>query len=512
MANKRLEKSPRNLAEIMFYLSLDPCPACGYLGAVGETKETILRAEPDEPSEKLFIAICPRCADERGVIYSSEGMDDWLATLGELGGASPSRIISPPRFLAELRRLDDLVPPDPTMASHTEYFAALSAAHRCWKCSKELLKFLGPGDDEVPPQHFWSDDDHAARNADPSAYRRTYLERLLETCHRQLDRYRAERPRYEALKAAHEAANPPPRPPAFSKASLEAHRLWARSPEKGPVVGQQLVAEDVAQPGARLGAQDLSGSIVTRADLTGADLSSADVHAVRWTDVDLSKARLGSALLHSSKLVRCRFTSAGLGLVSLGDSILEDCDFSGADLNRSTWFRSDVARCRFDGARVGDARLDHAVVVDCSFRGASFATTFDKVYGTAARAWFIRCDLRDVDWTGRWFYNTVFVDCLFAGGHGTPHGFQDIHLIRCALEPGGPPVGVADLAALLAIPPEHIIDLPDKQPRANERPYTRHGVDAKGPYIDYVQEHSPLLLAERARDPRAPFPVPFKTP
>jgi hypothetical protein len=509
MSHEELRATPRSNAEVVFYLTLDACPRCGYLGWVDKVVQSNVPTEPDEPAKHLLIASCPTCGNERGAIFTSKDMDDWLANLGELGGAAPSRIISPPRFLVHARQLEALAPPTPTMESHVEYFVGKAASIRRWRCAKELLKFLRDGEDSIAADYFQSPEDLAARNERPQDYTRAYLEQLLTTTRQQVDAYKAEGPRFKAMKAVWDAANPPPRPPAFSKESLDAHRTWARSPADGPPAGQQLVAEDVAQPNARLGAQDLSGSVVTRADLTGADLSSADVHAVRWTDVDLSRARLGSALLHSSKWVRCRFVEAGLALASVGDSILEDCDFSRAALPRSTWFRADLARCRFDGAQIADARFDHAVIVDSSFRGASFATVFDPIHGGAARAWFIRCDLRDIDWTGRWFYDTVFVDCLFGGAHGTAHGFQNIHLLRCALDPGGPALTVPELATMLHVPAERFIDAPDKKPRANERSYARKGVDAKGPYTRYTEEHSPLLLAERARDPKAPFPVPW---
>jgi uncharacterized protein YjbI with pentapeptide repeats len=509
MIELELSEAPRSNHEAAFLLSLRACPQCGELADVDTVRSARLASEPAEPERDLVTAACSACGHERRVTFPDGDRVGWLADPAILGREGPSRLISPPQFLAELHRLAALVPATPTHVTHDEYLRDRRRVYRMTLCANELLRFLHDGADAIAEEHFRTAAARDARDAAPDDYRRPQLEALHAAVHQQLDAYRAEGPRFKAMKAAWDAANPPPRPPAFSKESLDAHRTWARSPADGPPAGQQLVAEDVAQPNARLGAQDLSGSVVTRADLTGADLSSADVHAVRWTDVDLSRARLGSALLHSSKWVRCRFVEAGLALASVGDSIVEDCDFSRAALPRSTWFRADLARCRFDGAQIADARFDHAVIVDSSFRGASFATVFDPIHGGAARAWFIRCDLRDIDWTGRWFYDTVFVDCLFAGAHGTAHGFQNIHLLRCALDPGGPALTVPELATMLHVPAERLIDAPDKKPRANERSYARKGVDAKGPYTRYTEEHSPLLLAERARDPKAPFPVPW---
>lgn len=511
MIELTLSEFPRSRDEAAFLLSLRPCPGCGRVQAVDEVRLEPRAVQEGESTEVIFTVACQGCGAKRAIVFPRRRNIPALSDPSILGRSGCSPVISPPQFLAELRRIATVAPKVPQHSTYDDYLADRLLVYRMTVCANELLRFLGEGDDAIADEHFRTPEARAARDACPEDYRRAQLEATHAEAHAWLDRYRAEGPRYLAMKAAYEAANPPPRPPAFSKASLDAHRRWARSPVDGPPVGEQLVAEDVAQPGARLAAQDLTGSIVTRADLTGADLSSADIHAVRWTDVDLSRARLASAAMHSSRWVQCRFVEAGLSLATLGDSTFEDCDFAGATLNRSTWFRADVARCCFDGAMIGDARFDHAVVVDSTFRGASFATVRDNGSGSAARAWFIRCDLRGIDWTGRWFYNTVFVDCLFGGAHGTPDGFQDIHLIRCALEPGGPPLDVPQLAALLSIPPDRVIDAPDKKPLANERSYARKGVDAKGPYTAFVQEHSPLLLAERARDPNAPFPTPWLT-
>jgi hypothetical protein len=225
--------------------------------------------------------------------------------------------------------------------------------------------------------------------------------------------------------------------------------------------------------------------------------------------VKLAGANLGSFNIAGSELTGCDLSQASLGLTVLGDSLIHDCSFAGVRADRSAWYRCDVTASDFEGAVFGQAAFDNAVFADCSFRGASLAMDPKGVMGSAHRAWFYRCDFRDVDWTGRLLYQVVFIDCWFGGARGTPQQVQDVIVHGCTLDPDGPPLTLHDLVRLWRFPVEKLTDNADKQPRADPRSRSRHVVEDGQPVTYHEQVTSPLILAESARNPSYPVPVPF---
>lgn len=95
-------------------------------------------------------------------------------------------------------------------------------------------------------------------------------------------------------------------------AKLEAHAKWLNTRYTGHVEGER----------ANLTGADLTGADLTRANLTGADLTGAD----------LTRAYLTGADLTGANLTRSNFTDAYLTGADLTDANLTDANFTEADL------------------------------------------------------------------------------------------------------------------------------------------------------------------------------------
>lgn len=101
--------------------------------------------------------------------------------------------------------------------------------------------------------------------------------------------------------------------------------------------------EDVAQPLSTEASNDpdradLSGAVLTKADLQGADLSFADLDGADLTGADLTQARLNGTNLAGADL-----TSAKLIQADLSGAELENTDLSTADLTLAKFWFADFA-------------------------------------------------------------------------------------------------------------------------------------------------------------------------
>lgn len=502
----------RSYAEMALFMDIHACPACGCRTF---SDDDYGRYEADDGrSRKAQWGRCHGCNARRRFTFDVPGFLNWEPTEQrpwDIGDQGPSAIIEPHEFVETAARLKHAIKADPSNLDYPTYKESYRSLRRALICFNEALRFIPHGADEIPAEAFRTPAAQASRVAARERYSRSSLETEYQRLLAIFAVYAADTEHFNALAAAHAAANPPPPPPPFSKESLEAHRQWAQAAE-GTSAGRRLEATDTAQPGADLNAQSLEGSILTRVDLTGADLGFSTAHHVRWTDVKLTRARISNAHLYSSILTRCDFTGATLGITRLGDSRIEDCSFARAQMDRSSWYRSDVARCDFRGAVFGQSAFDHAVFVDCDFRGASLAMDPDGVMGTMKRPWFYRCDFRDVDWSGRWLYQCVFVDCLFAGARGTPREVSTILPFGCSLDPAGGPgnVTMADLLRVWQVPPNHVYYTPENVPRAEFRTLQRDILRDGKPVTQTYEDWSPLIQAELERDPTSPRPVPWR--
>ncbi|MBN6039986.1 pentapeptide repeat-containing protein [Amycolatopsis sp. 195334CR] len=140
---------------------------------------------------------------------------------------------------------------------------------------------------------------------------------------------------------------------------------------------------------ADLSGADLTGANLFRADLSGANLMRADLTESDLTFVDLTDAQLGEANLTAVLLLKVNLTGAHLGGADLTRSLLGDADLtdarlrgadlteadlggtnltraelSGADLSGASLGREDWARARLNGARWDDQTVWPAGIGD----------------------------------------------------------------------------------------------------------------------------------------------------
>jgi uncharacterized protein YjbI with pentapeptide repeats len=97
------------------------------------------------------------------------------------------------------------------------------------------------------------------------------------------------------------------------------HGLWL----KGEPAGRK----------ANLSGADLSEADLTWADLSGADLRRADLSGADLREADLSKARLTGADLSEANMSKARLIGAGLRKARLSGADLTGADLIGADLS-----------------------------------------------------------------------------------------------------------------------------------------------------------------------------------
>jgi hypothetical protein len=127
----------RSFAEMKFATSLAPCPSCGSMVA----PKTDLHG-----ADTLWTlnGACPACGAPRHFRFDTEGHPlkaehDRL----ELGGPTPSRIITAAQFAAELARLDRLVVDDPRGLDVAAWDAQAQLIDRAVTVTRELCKFPG---------------------------------------------------------------------------------------------------------------------------------------------------------------------------------------------------------------------------------------------------------------------------------------------------------------------------------------------------------------------------------
>ena len=187
---------------------------------------------------------------------------------------------------------------------------------------------------------------------------------------------------------------------------------------------QPLTCEDLE---AMLGCKD-AGPFVSDIDGSGLDLLAIDLHRLeiprvrlvgaKLVDVRMSGAILDAADLGAAHLVRCQLDACALASAVFDRITLDGCDLARSAFSRSSWQGAAARTCSFAGADLVDTRLDLATFSDCSFRGANLAT---RGRGAAMRgSRFVRCDLRETDWSGRDLSGVTFIACAFYGAHGAP--------------------------------------------------------------------------------------------
>lgn len=138
--------------------------------------------------------------------------------------------------------------------------------------------------------------------------------------------------------------------------------------------------------GANLSEADIHNTSLRGADLTRADLSRADLSGANFSGADLSRANLSgrdlrSAVLRGAILSKTELRGAILSGVDLTRTILKDADLREADLTAASLKDSNL-----EGANLGDALLTRADLTGANLRNVVLTgVAFADPDGIAAR-------------------------------------------------------------------------------------------------------------------------------
>jgi uncharacterized protein YjbI with pentapeptide repeats len=108
------------------------------------------------------------------------------------------------------------------------------------------------------------------------------------------------------------------------------------------------------------------GATMVRADLSGVELTYADLRRARLQQVRLAGADLWHAVLQGADLTNAHLQAADLSFAELEGAVLEHSHLAAADLSNAR-----LAAAWFVGADLRAARLQDAQSTGASFRGAS---------------------------------------------------------------------------------------------------------------------------------------------
>ena len=202
-----------------------------------------------------------------------------------------------------------------------------------------------------------------------------------------------------------------------------------QSPRSLHAIGARAArsAGDPAMPGrgaggaiSLIGALDASHRRLVDLDLDGLELRRIVLHDATLTEVTARRARLDAADARATRWLRCQLDASSLASAVLAGGALDRCELARANLEATSWHRTEVSHCQLGRATLIDARLDHAAFTDCNLRGADLEIVRSPDVASLAGARFVRCDLRETNWSGRELGGAVFVDCKLFGAHGAP--------------------------------------------------------------------------------------------
>ncbi|HEU4727140.1 MAG TPA: pentapeptide repeat-containing protein [Kofleriaceae bacterium] len=224
----------------------------------------------------------------------------------------------------------------------------------------------------------------------------------------------------EMLAASDQAAYRDPRARQLDRIANCAQRWLVSEPpqplhEISALVGR--VAGVAGHGGRVIAAQRAS---LVDLDLDDLDLTRIALYEARLIDVTARRARCDAADARSSRWLRCELEGSSLVKVVLTNSTVEHTELSHANLESTSWHRAALLHCGLRHVRLVDARLDRAVLSDCSLRGADLSIASCPGAATLSGARFVRCDLRETNWTGRQLAGATFIDCKLFGAHGSP--------------------------------------------------------------------------------------------
>ena len=153
-------------------------------------------------------------------------------------------------------------------------------------------------------------------------------------------------------------------------------------------------------------------------------------------DIDGSDQTLSLATMCNLFLLRVRFARTALIGACMDDIVLDECVLNCAMANSTRWSSAQLTSCQFIGCDLSDATLSYAIFTDCDLRGADLGTLRRPDADGLRGAMFVRCDLRDTQWTGRRLHSVVLSECKLHGVRGRPK-LDGVTIVAPDLSPAG---------------------------------------------------------------------------
>jgi hypothetical protein len=155
----------RTRDEAHLYLDLHPCDECGSVETTWEDALTVAEGEP----VNRYAGTCSGCGAEREFWFGLPERETVPERYPTFGGPEPSQLLDAGqwRWVADLT--GGAVPGDDPAEARRSLAIARAAV-------EEVVKFIPPGEEQVPERAFWSEQGRLMHGAEPSRFT---LDRLL---------------------------------------------------------------------------------------------------------------------------------------------------------------------------------------------------------------------------------------------------------------------------------------------------------------------------------------------
>jgi hypothetical protein len=149
----------RTRDEAHLYLDLHPCAECG---SAETTWDNGLVGLGDEPASR-YSGTCSGCGTHREFLFGLPEREVIPAGWPTFGGREPSELLDPGEWLWVADLTASNVPTDDSAAARRALLIATAAV-------EEVMKFIPPGQEDVPAEAFWSERGRELRDAAPSRF------------------------------------------------------------------------------------------------------------------------------------------------------------------------------------------------------------------------------------------------------------------------------------------------------------------------------------------------------
>lgn len=158
----------RTRDEAHLYLDLHPCDRCGSVDVTWRNELVNVAGE----LVSRYSGTCPGCALKREFLFGLPEHEVVPQGYPTFGGTEPSRLLDAGEWLWVADVTAASIGADDSGDAVAIAIAAI----------EEVVKFIPPGQDEVPEAAFWSDGGRQVRDSDPARFRREQLLVFRETC------------------------------------------------------------------------------------------------------------------------------------------------------------------------------------------------------------------------------------------------------------------------------------------------------------------------------------------